>query len=182
MNKEHRIELARKSLTGLAIGDTFGDRFFGHQDPIEKAIQNREHPRGLSEFTDDTVMAIPIVKSLEIYGEINQDYVAEELAENYALDPNRGYGPSMHRKLRGIKEGGDWLSISKASFGGQGSMGNGVKMTAQDTVPMVIWNAYHELRNFREALWRTVSALGDRDTTCAMIGGMVTMSTIKLQN
>lgn len=45
-------------------------------------------------------------------------------------------------------------------------------MTAQDTVPIVIWMLSRYRNNFEECLWNTVSALGDRDTTCAMAGGI----------
>jgi ADP-ribosylglycohydrolase len=53
------------------------------------------------------------------------------------------------------------------------ALGNGARVSAQDTVPLVLWCAAHALHDFEEALWRTVSALGDRDTTCAMVGGIV---------
>jgi ADP-ribosylglycohydrolase len=52
-------------------------------------------------------------------------------------------------------------------------LGNGYQVTAQDTVPFVIWCAGEYLDNFEEAIWNTLSALGDRDTTCAMVGGIV---------
>lgn len=52
------------------------------------------------------------------------------------------------------------------------TLGNGIKMTAQDTVPLVIWMLSRYRKNFEECLWNTVSALGDRDTTCAMAGGV----------
>lgn len=52
-------------------------------------------------------------------------------------------------------------------------LGNGVLVSAQDTVPLALWCAARHLDNFGEALWLTVSALGDRDTTCAMVGGIV---------
>jgi ADP-ribosylglycohydrolase len=52
-------------------------------------------------------------------------------------------------------------------------LGNGTQVSAQDTVPLVLWCAAHQLDDYRRALWRTVSALGDRDTTCAMVGGIV---------
>jgi len=51
-------------------------------------------------------------------------------------------------------------------------LGNGIKMTAQDTVPIVIWMLSRYRNNIEECLWNTVSALGDRDTTCAMVGGV----------
>ncbi|AYN00826.1 ADP-ribosylglycohydrolase family protein [Chryseobacterium sp. 3008163] len=52
------------------------------------------------------------------------------------------------------------------------TLGNGIKMTAQDTVPLVIWMLSRYRNNFEECLWNTVSALGDRDTTCAMVAGI----------
>ena len=55
-------------------------------------------------------------------------------------------------------------------------LGNGTKMTSQDTVPFAIWCTAYHLVNFEEALWKAVSALGDRDTICAMVGGMTIMS------
>lgn len=52
-------------------------------------------------------------------------------------------------------------------------LGNGYQITAQDTVPFVVWCAGEYLDDFESALWNTASALGDRDTTCAMVGGIV---------
>jgi ADP-ribosylglycohydrolase len=43
-------------------------------------------------------------------------------------------------------------------------------------VPFAIWSAAQHLDSYEEALWLTVSGLGDRDTTCAMVGGIVAMS------
>lgn len=53
------------------------------------------------------------------------------------------------------------------------ALGNGVKLLSKDTVPIAIWCAAHYLDNYEEALWKAVSALGDRDTICAMVGGIV---------
>jgi ADP-ribosylglycohydrolase len=55
-------------------------------------------------------------------------------------------------------------------------LGNGAKVSAQDTVSFCLWVAAHHLENYENALWRTVSGLGDRDTTCAIVGGIVAMS------
>ena len=52
-------------------------------------------------------------------------------------------------------------------------LGNGVGVSAQDTVPFSLWCAAGHLTNYEEALWLTVSGLGDRDTTCAIVGGIV---------
>jgi ADP-ribosylglycohydrolase len=57
-----------------------------------------------------------------------------------------------------------------------GILGNGVKMTAQDTVPFAIWCAAHNLDSFENSLWKAVSILGDRDTICAIVGGITIVS------
>ena len=53
------------------------------------------------------------------------------------------------------------------------ALGNGTGISAQDTVPFCLWCAGEKLTNYEEALWLTVSGLGDRDTTCAIVGGIV---------
>ena len=55
-------------------------------------------------------------------------------------------------------------------------VGNGSQVTSPDTVPLVIWCAARHWRDYPEAFWNTVSALGDMDTTCAMVGGIVALS------
>ncbi len=52
-------------------------------------------------------------------------------------------------------------------------LGNGSRLTAQDTVPFCLWCAAYYYTSTEEALWTAVSALGDRDTICAIVGGMV---------
>lgn len=58
-----------------------------------------------------------------------------------------------------------------------GVLGNGEQVSAQDTVPFCLWCAAQNLHHFEEAIWLTVSGLGDRDTTCAIVGGIVAAST-----
>ena len=52
-------------------------------------------------------------------------------------------------------------------------LGVGWGVSAQDTVPYCLWCASKHLENFVDAMWYTVSGLGDRDTTCAIVGGIV---------
>jgi ADP-ribosylglycohydrolase len=56
-------------------------------------------------------------------------------------------------------------------------LGNGDGISCQDTVPFCLWAAARHLDDYEAALWTTVSALGDRDTTCAIVGGIVVMYT-----
>jgi ADP-ribosylglycohydrolase len=57
------------------------------------------------------------------------------------------------------------------------ALGNGSRVISSDTVPFALWCAAHHLDDFQEALWTTVSGLGDRDTTCAIVGGIVAART-----
>jgi ADP-ribosylglycohydrolase len=54
-----------------------------------------------------------------------------------------------------------------------GKIGNGSGISAQDTVPFVLWCAGESLANYEESIWLTASGGGDVDTTCAMVGGIV---------
>jgi hypothetical protein len=56
------------------------------------------------------------------------------------------------------------------------ALGNGTRVLSQDTVPFALWCAARHLHDFEEAMWSTVSGLGDRDTTCAIVGGIVAMA------
>ncbi len=248
-NRRDRLARAYQSLEGLRCGDAFGERFFVREELALSLIRQKAVPRPPWGFTDDTMMAISVVSTLEEHAEIVQDHLAQSFAKNY--DPSRGYGPAMHGLLARIRHGGYWRHEAKALFDGQGSFGNGSAMrvaplgaavavaaalawrqgnsssqlsssgeflqqihqrtppsevrkgiqnaidfpngtavqtvasalgngsivTAQDTVPFALWSAACHLDDYEEALWATVSGLGDRDTTCAMVGGVVVMST-----
>lgn len=54
-------------------------------------------------------------------------------------------------------------------------LGSGAKVLSQDTVPFSLWCALKHHGDFEEAMWSTVSGLGDRDTTCAIVGGLVAL-------
>jgi ADP-ribosylglycohydrolase len=56
------------------------------------------------------------------------------------------------------------------------ALGSGARVISSDTVPFALWCAAHHLDDFAECMWRTVSGLGDRDTTCAIAGGVVAMT------
>ncbi len=55
------------------------------------------------------------------------------------------------------------------------ALGTGQRMAAFDTVPYCLWVAAHHAHSFEGALWTTVAGLGDRDTTCAIVGGIVAL-------
>ncbi|HEX8697264.1 MAG TPA: ADP-ribosylglycohydrolase family protein [Myxococcaceae bacterium] len=55
-------------------------------------------------------------------------------------------------------------------------LGSGSRVISEDTVPFSVWCAARHLDSYEEALWSTVSGMGDRDTTCAIVGGIVVLS------
>jgi len=54
-------------------------------------------------------------------------------------------------------------------------LGSGSRVSAMDTVPYCLWSARRHLTDYEAALWSTVAGLGDRDTTCAIVGGIVAL-------
>jgi ADP-ribosylglycohydrolase len=269
------VRRARLSLAGLSLGDAFGERFFLPAELAESLVERRVLPAPPWRYTDDTVMALSIVETLEARGEIDQEVLAVRFSRKYRADPGRGYGGMAHWILGEIGGGSPWQRVSSAAFNGMGSMGNGGAMRAapiggyfwddleaaseqaqrsaevthahpegragaaavavaaaracagcsdgkelleaalaftpegetragiahalrlplgvpvrtavsalgngsrviaQDTVPFALWCAARHLTGFEEALWTTVSGLGDRDTTCAIVGGIVSLS------
>ena len=280
ISKNSRLLLARKSLEGLAVGDCFGETFFGEPKTVNKRIAERQLASAPWHFTDDTVMGIGIYRMLEKHGHIDQNELSEIFGRNYLKDWRRGYGGTAHSILRAMGEGEDWRRVSSAVFDGMGSMGNGAAMRvgpigayfyddldevacqarlsaqithfneegiagaiavataaalmvnykngeycgtgndfiqdvaknvpesdtkykilaglqvgkgshidfavsvlgnglsvmAPDTVPLAIWCAAHFMDSFEGALWKAVSALGDRDTICAIVGSIVALN------
>ena len=55
-------------------------------------------------------------------------------------------------------------------------LGSGYNATAQDTVPFALWCVGEGVSDYEAALWRAVSGLGDCDTNCAIVGGIVALS------
>ena len=55
-------------------------------------------------------------------------------------------------------------------------LGNGSRVSAEDTVPFALWCAARFFDDYETALWSTVSAGGDMDTNCAIVGGIVAIS------
>lgn len=71
-----------------------------------------------------------------------------------------------------LPPGGDSGAAGAVSLAAR-VLGTGERVSAQDTVPFCLWCAAHHLDDYAEALWTTAAGLGDRDTTCAIVGGIV---------
>jgi len=127
---EMRLQRALLSLDGLSVGDAFGECFFGNPRIAEQRIRHREAPPPPWEYTDDTAMALSIVRCLKRRGRIEPDELANAFAQAYGREPHRGYGGMAHQILQEINRGTSWRLAAGRAFEGQGSCGNGGAMRA----------------------------------------------------
>jgi ADP-ribosylglycohydrolase len=111
--------------------------------------------------------------------------IAVAIAAALASEQGSAAGPEMietakdylpacetRRKLETALNLDDSASVALAAS----VLGVGHQLSSHDTVPFALWCASKCLFDFEAALWFTVSALGDRDTTCAIVGGIVALA------
>jgi ADP-ribosylglycohydrolase len=55
-------------------------------------------------------------------------------------------------------------------------LGNGSRISCQDTVPLCLWIAARYLDDYQSAIVRTIRAGGDIDTNAAIVGGIVALA------
>ncbi|HUQ08437.1 MAG TPA: ADP-ribosylglycohydrolase family protein [Kofleriaceae bacterium] len=268
---------ARASLDGLSVGDAFGETFVVHKSHIASRTPVPATPASPWRWTDDTAMAVSIMRELIAKGDVDEESLAKRFADTYTAEPWRGYGGTAHGILTAIADGVWWEKAARAPFSGQGSkgngsamrvapigayfahdldraaavalrsahpthlhrdgeagaiavavaaalaakiaagewsrdpaefleriwaltpssltrdgiqlamslkadtpvawaaskLGNGSRVCCDDTVPLCVWLAAHHLGRYEEAMWLTVSALGDMDTNAAIVGGIL---------
>ncbi len=130
LSQDHatRMRRARLALDGLSTGDALGERFFGPDHYILPLLRNRELPPAPWRWTDDTAMALSVYETLDRFGGIDPDALAQAFARRYTEDDRRGYGGGAHMILMSIAAGQSWRDVAGRVFSGGGSMGNGGAM------------------------------------------------------
>lgn len=124
---------ARLSLLGLSIGDALGHSLMWCADRVPK---RREPPTPWT-WSDDTEMAISVVRTLEAHGRVHQDDLAQRFAANF--HEGRMCGPAMlHEYFPRVRAGEPWRTVARSLFGGRGSFGNGGAMRV---TPVGAWFA-----------------------------------------
>lgn len=127
---------ALASLRGLAVGDALGARY--SEPGSFPLLARRELPPAPWRWTDDTEMAASVVAVLAAHGRVEQDALAASFAGRQNAGGPRGYGRTVNRILRQVRDGGDWRRLAAALFDGQGSWGNGAAMRV---APLGAWYA-----------------------------------------
>ncbi|GIG62144.1 hydrolase [Longispora fulva] len=67
--------------------------------------------------------------------------------------------------------------LGRSVAGAAYELGNGARVSAQDTVPFALWTAATFLTDYPAAIRACVEAGGDMDTTAAIVGGIVAAHT-----
>lgn len=118
-------EALRGCLLGLALSDALGAGTEGNvvARGLWKVLGLAKP--GILRWTDDTQMALGLVRSLADAGQLD----ANALARRWAADAtwSRGYGPGALKVLRRIQAGMPWQHANRSVFK-DGSFGNGAAM------------------------------------------------------
>ncbi|MEV4560525.1 ADP-ribosylglycohydrolase family protein [Kitasatospora sp. NPDC049285] len=139
---DHR-QAARDSLEGLALGDAFGERWFGLFRKPSQAYEQIRARRTPEEspwhWTDDTAMALAVYRALVDQDGVNRTQLAAMFGATFLADPGRGYGRGMKLLLPVLAEQpARWPEESRELFDRQGSLGNGAAMRV---APLGAWFA-----------------------------------------
>jgi ADP-ribosylglycohydrolase len=107
-------------------------------------------------------VAVAVAAALFARGDSGADQVWNEVLDRTADTLTRGRLEDASR-----------LDPSTPVVDAADTLGSGWRVCAHDTVPFAIWCTLRHADSFEEAMWATVSGLGDRDTTCAIVGGIL---------
>ena len=141
-------------------------------DDIDKAAEQAELSAQVTHFNDEAVAgAIAVVTAAALmvnikngaYSFTGSDFIKD--VANYVPESDTKY-----KILAGLQVSRDCNIDFAVSV-----LGNGLSLLAQDTVSIAVWCAAHFMNSYEEALWKAVSALGDRDTICAIVGSIVAL-------
>jgi ADP-ribosylglycohydrolase len=143
-------------------------------DDLDAVVDQAARSSVITHTHDEAIAgAIAVAVAVAIACNSGTSGVTPERSE--FLDSVLAYVPESEVSSK-IRQARDMSANASVQFA-VSVLGNGVRVSAQDTVPFALWCAGGHLSNYEEALWLTVSGLGDRDTTCAIVGGIVVSHT-----
>jgi ADP-ribosylglycohydrolase len=125
------LQAMGESLRGLALGDGFGGRWFwrGNARAAEMIEERHTPTEETFHYSDDTAMALCVVRMLKTGGRIVQSHLAQLFGATYLADPHRQYGYGMAQLLPLLaKDPESFTTYARALFNGAGSLGNGSAM------------------------------------------------------
>jgi ADP-ribosylglycohydrolase len=188
---------AHETLRAISEGQSWRDasrRAFGGAGSMGNGGAMRVAPLGAYFAGDDEAVVREARLSAEVthaHADAQAGAIAVAVAAAWSWETReRRSSPTTRREMfdkvidltpegetrRGLKRARnlpDPTSVSAAAA----ALGSGKRVVSWDTVPFALWCAGGTLHSFEEAMWTTVAGLGDRDTTCAIVGGIVALAT-----
>lgn len=160
---------SRKLFNGGSFGNGAAMRvapigaYFSHnsdkliEEAAKSALVTHAHPEGVAGAVAVALATSSIISAPERAGGAFLDWIVDRLP------------PSKTRERILLSK-----SIPKDEFHkAVRVLGTGQEVAAFDTVPFCLWIVANFSGSFEEALFHTVNGLGDRDTTCAIVGGII---------
>ena len=114
----------RGCFLGLALGDALGAPFEG-SGCLGNDVSDRILNRNYLEYTDDTIMALCIARSIISVRNIDPSDIAENYAKWFLSEDLRGIGITVFNALSNYVRSRDWKSCGVIDFW---AAGNGVAM------------------------------------------------------
>ncbi|MFG2821194.1 ADP-ribosylglycohydrolase family protein [Kitasatospora sp. NPDC048365] len=130
----------------------------------ETAVITHTHPQAV-----DGAVAVAVAAAFAVRSREEQIGPAEFLGEVAGLTPDGAV-------RRAVEEAAVLVTVADTGTAAR-LLGNGSRVSALDTVPFALLVAARHLDDYPAAIWATVSAGGDVDTTAAIVGGIVAART-----
>ena len=139
------------------IGAYFGDDLDAVvEHAARSAAPTHAHPDGIA-----GAIAVAIAAARAFAGERDPRALLETVVARTPASPTR----------EGVRRALAMLRAEPITVAAE--LGNGSRVTSEDTIPFAVWCAATHLDDFAGACWACASVGGDIDTTCAMVGGIV---------
>jgi ADP-ribosylglycohydrolase len=104
----------------------------------------------------------------------NRDNVSGEAVRRGLFDAVLEHTPTG--KVRDAIEHAAIIEPGVSPQGSASLLGNGARVSCQDTVPFCLWVIARHLNDYPSAIWNTIRVGGDIDTTAAIVGGVVALA------
>lgn len=101
-----------------------------------------------------------------------QSEVREKIERALAL----AFEPPSEPEVRLFSHGMTTRSLDASMVPVIQELGNGSRISCQDTVPFCVWAAARHLDDYQSAIQTTIRVGGDIDTNCAIVGGIVSLA------
>jgi ADP-ribosylglycohydrolase len=144
------------------------------EDGYEKVAEQAALASAVTHVHPEGIAGGVAVAVAGAYGWLSRSRRGEEAVKRGLFDAVLTYTPAGEVR-NGIERAAAFtfdLSVESAVR----ELGNGSRISCQDTVPFCLWMAARYLDDYQSAVVRTIRACGDIDTNAAIVGGIVALA------